>query len=104
MTDEQTPAARKLVCRCREVTEQEVLAAIADGARSVRGVKLRTMATTGLCQGHTCGPLIEAILHRELGAEQVPDDRPARAPVRPTAVGVLAGNTGQRGIPQAGER
>lgn len=81
----------KLVCRCREVTEEDVLAAIEDGARSVRGAKLRTLATTGLCQGHTCGPLIESILRRTLGAGYVPDERPARAPVRPTPLAVLAG-------------
>ena len=91
MTDEKPPRARKLVCRCREVTEDDVLAAVEDGARSLRGVKLRTLATTGLCQGHTCGPLIEAILRRTLRADYLPDDRPARAPVRPTPVDVLAG-------------
>ena len=83
--------ARTLVCRCREVTEEEVLAAIEDGARSVRGVKLRTLATTGLCQWHTCGPLIESILRRTLGGEYVPDERMARAPVRPTPLSALAG-------------
>ncbi len=87
----QAGQSRKLICRCCEVTEEDVLAAIEDGARSIRGVKLRTLATTGLCQGHTCGPLIESILQRTLGAGYVPDERPARAPVRPTPLAVLAG-------------
>jgi NAD(P)H-nitrite reductase large subunit len=79
-----------VLCRCREITEEEVLAAIRDGARSVRGVKLRTHAGMGLCQGQTCGPLIEAILRRELGVRFRPDDRLARAPTRPVALRTLA--------------
>ena len=81
----------KLVCRCREVSEADVLRAIRDGARSLRGVKVRTRAMTGLCQGQTCGPVIEAILRRELGAALLSDDRPERGPVRPLPVRVLAG-------------
>jgi NAD(P)H-nitrite reductase large subunit len=104
MTDRDAAQERKLVCRCREVTEQEVLTAIEDGARSVRGVKLRTLATTGLCQGHTCSPLIESILRRELGAGYIPDDRPARAPVRPIPVGLLAPKTEGPRSPKADKR
>jgi NAD(P)H-nitrite reductase large subunit len=81
-----------VTCRCREVTEEEVRAAIRDGARSVRGVKLRTRAGMGLCQGHTCGPLVEAILKRELGAAFRPDDRLTRPPARSLPLGVLAGS------------
>lgn len=78
------------MCRCREVSEGEVLEAIRDGARSLRGVKVRTRAMTGLCQGHTCGPVIEAILRRELGDKLEEDGRPARGPVRPIPLRVLA--------------
>ena len=81
----------RLVCRCREVSEADVLQAVRDGARSLRGVKVRTRAMTGLCQGQTCGPIIEAILRRELGVDLIPDDRPERGPVRPVSVEVLAG-------------
>ncbi|MBM3498220.1 MAG: (2Fe-2S)-binding protein [Armatimonadetes bacterium] len=80
----------RLVCRCREVSEADVLEAVRDGARSLRGVKLRTRAMTGLCQGQTCGPLIESILRRELGPRLLPDERPARGPVRALPVGTLA--------------
>jgi len=81
---------RRLVCRCREVSEADVLRAVRDGARSLRGVKIRTHAGTGLCQGQTCGPIIEAILKRELGAEFIPDDRSPRGPVRALPIRVLA--------------
>jgi len=84
-------ARERLVCRCREVSEADVRQAVRDGARSLRGVKVRTRAMTGLCQGQTCGPLIESILRRELGDAFLPDDRPARGPVRPLPLEVLAG-------------
>ena len=96
MTSAASSRGPQLVCRCREVTEEEVLAAIEDGARSVRGVKLRTLATTGLCQGHTCAPLIESILQRVLGEEYVPDERTARAPVRPIPLRALAGPSARK--------
>ncbi len=43
-----------IICRCQEVTRQEILQAIADGAVTVDGVKKRTRAGMGLCQGKTC--------------------------------------------------
>ena len=48
-----------IICRCQEVTEQEILDAIRDGADTVDGVKRRTRACMGLCQGKTCGRLVQ---------------------------------------------
>ncbi|MDR2181713.1 MAG: (2Fe-2S)-binding protein [Treponema sp.] len=53
-----------IICRCEEVTENEILAAIADGATTVKGVKIRTEAGMGLCQGRTCRRLISRMLAR----------------------------------------
>ena len=53
-----------IICRCEEVTEGEILAAIADGATTVKGVKIRTEAGMGLCQGRTCRRLISRMLAR----------------------------------------
>jgi NAD(P)H-nitrite reductase large subunit len=52
------------ICRCEEVTNEEILAAIADGATTVKGVKIRTQAGMGLCQGRTCRRLITQMLAR----------------------------------------
>jgi NAD(P)H-nitrite reductase large subunit len=71
------------VCRCEEVTERDVLLAIARGARDIDGVKRLTRAGMGLCQGKTCSVLIRNILHRELGIKK--EDLPeatARPPLR----------------------
>src|SRR4030042_3072360 len=55
----------KLVCRCEEVTEEEVRQAIKDGARTLREIKMITRAGMGLCQGRSCSKIISRILAEE---------------------------------------
>ncbi|MGE5592567.1 MAG: FAD-dependent oxidoreductase, partial [Betaproteobacteria bacterium] len=64
---ESDPSFGRIVCRCETVTEAEVLDAIRRGARTVDGVKLRTRAGMGRCQGGFCMPRVMKILSRELG-------------------------------------
>jgi NAD(P)H-nitrite reductase large subunit len=80
-----------IICRCEELTYGEILAAIADGARTVGEVKRRTRAGMGLCQGKTCGLLVRRILAEQLG-QPVSEIQPMtqRPPVRPLAIGILA--------------
>lgn len=81
-----------LVCRCEEVTVSDIKKAIADGARDVTGVKRRTRAGMGLCQGRTCEKMVQAILKAELGEtpQEIGRNTP-RPPVRPVTFGSLAG-------------
>ena len=51
-----------VICRCEEVTRGEILAAIAGGATTLKGVKIRSEAGMGLCQGRTCRRLISQML------------------------------------------
>lgn len=77
-----------LICRCQEVTRQEIVAAIREGAVTVDGVKRRTRAGMGLCQGKSCGRLIARIIAEETGkplSEILPQY--ARMPVRPIEMG-----------------
>lgn len=48
------PAFGRIACRCERVTEGEVRAAIARGARTMDGVKFRTRVGMGRCQGGFC--------------------------------------------------
>jgi len=48
------PRYRRIVCRCEYVTEGEVLDAIAHGATTLDGIKFRTRAGMGRCQGGFC--------------------------------------------------
>ena len=56
-----------LICRCQEVTESEIVAAIRDGATTVDGVKRRTRAGMGRCQAGFCTSRTMEILSRETG-------------------------------------
>ncbi len=60
------PAAGRLICYCNEVTEAEIIEAIRRGARTLDGVKFRTRAMFGRCQGGFCSIKIMKILQREL--------------------------------------
>jgi len=57
----------KMVCQCELVTEAEIVEAIRRGATSLDGVKFRTQAMMGECQGSFCEFKVAQILARELG-------------------------------------
>jgi len=63
------PGYGEIVCRCREVSEGEVIDAIrrAPGAVTLDGVRRRTGAGSGRCQGGYCAKRVVEILARELG-------------------------------------
>ena len=63
------PLNGALVCRCEQVTEAEIRAAIRRpvGARTIDAVKRRTRAGMGRCQGGFCSPRVAEILSEELG-------------------------------------
>ncbi len=65
----ENPDYGNLVCRCEVVTEAEIRAAIRRpvGARTIDGIKRRTRAGMGRCQGGFCMPRVAAILADELG-------------------------------------
>ncbi|MFN8378257.1 MAG: NAD(P)/FAD-dependent oxidoreductase [Anaerolineae bacterium] len=61
------PRCSRIVCRCELVSEREVLDAIADGGLTLDGIKLRTRAGMGRCQGGFCGWRCLELLARETG-------------------------------------
>ena len=65
----QNPDYGRIVCRCEVITEAEIRDAIRRpvGARSIDGVKRRTRAGMGRCQGGFCSPRVTEILCEELG-------------------------------------
>ena len=62
------PAYGRVICRCETVTEGEILAAIRQNPkpRDLDGVKRRTRAQMGRCQGGFCSPYIVELLANEL--------------------------------------
>ena len=63
------PGGQRIVCRCCEVTEEEIRDAIrrTAGATTVDGIKRRAGACMGRCQGGYCTQRIIEILSEELG-------------------------------------
>jgi glycerol-3-phosphate dehydrogenase len=69
------PQYGHIVCRCENVSEEEVVQALSGeiAVRSLDGVKRRTRAGQGRCQGGFCMPRIVEIAGREMsiGKEHV---------------------------------
>ena len=72
------PAYGRVICRCEDVTEGEILDAIRRGAVTLDGVKRRVGAGLGRCQGSWCTDRVLALLARELGIspQEVTQDGP----------------------------
>jgi glycerol-3-phosphate dehydrogenase len=64
----ENPAYGRIICRCETVSEGEILDAIhaPAGARDLDGVKRRTRAGMGRCQGGFCGTKVLELLAQEL--------------------------------------
>jgi len=82
-----------IICRCEEISKKEILEAIADGARDLRGVRIRTRAGMGLCQGRSCEVLVRKIISQQLGTnlKELPPST-IRPPVRPIELRLFRGN------------
>ncbi len=63
----QDPLFAKVVCRCEMVTEAEVHHAIDHGARTLDGIKFRSRAGMGRCQGGFCTTRCMEILSSRTG-------------------------------------
>jgi NAD(P)H-nitrite reductase large subunit len=81
-----------IICRCEEVSQDEIIDSIEWGARTLTDVKRMTRAGKGLCQGRTCGRLVSQLLHKSGKGLDKPFPKPStvRPPVRPLKVGELA--------------
>lgn len=68
----ENPDYGEIVCRCECVTKAEILEAIHNplGVCTVNGIKLRTRASMGRCQGGYCETRITAMLMHELGKKE----------------------------------
>lgn len=61
------PRYGRIVCRCEHVSERETVDAIGRGAHTLDGVKFRTRAGMGRCQGGFCSWRCMELLARERG-------------------------------------
>jgi hydrogen cyanide synthase HcnB len=80
-----------VVCRCEEVTLQDVISAVADGARDVNDIKRRTRLGMGHCQGRFCGQVINDLIWRLTGVRKQREIFTSRTPAKPIPFACLAG-------------
>lgn len=68
---QENPAYGNVICRCEMITEGEIIDAVnrSLGAKSLDGVKRRTRAGMGRCQGGFCSPRVMEIIARERGVD-----------------------------------
>lgn len=64
--------AKNIICRCEKVTEAEILDSMRRGikVKTVDGIKRRTRAGMGPCQGNFCRERVKAIIARELNMKK----------------------------------
>lgn len=69
----QNPLYGRIICRCEEVSEAEIIDAIhrCAGAKSLKAIKKRVRPGSGRCQGGFCSPRVQEILARELKKDMV---------------------------------
>ena len=65
----ENPLYGRIICRCEMITEAEIVLAVNStvGACDLDGVKRRTRAGMGRCQGGFCSPRVTEIISREKG-------------------------------------
>ncbi|WP_210470519.1 (2Fe-2S)-binding protein [Sporosarcina sp. 6E9] len=81
-----------IICRCEEVSLEDIENTASLYNCSARELKLRTRAGMGYCGGRTCRPAVDAVLE-EVTGEKPGNDIPLKVqpPVRPVSLSVLGG-------------
>ena len=66
------PTFGHIICRCETVTEGEILEALRTNPKptDLDGIKRRTRAQMGRCQGGFCSPYIVELIAKELGIDE----------------------------------
>ncbi len=67
------PSYGEIICRCEYVTVGEIVEAVRRGANTLDGIKFRTRAGSGRCQGGFCGPRLIPLLSQllEISPEEI---------------------------------
>lgn len=77
----------KVICRCEDVTEEEILAKIHEGYHTIDELKRILRVTMGLCQGKGCRKHLAKLISRELGIPLGRIMQPTyRPPVKPIPI------------------
>lgn len=80
-----------IICRCEEITVEEIEEAICQGAKTPDDIKRLTRCGMGPCQAKGCRSLIVKIIAEKTGKDisEIPLPR-MRIPLRPLSLRILA--------------
>lgn len=86
-----------IICRCEEVSFENIKNTALTYECSAREIKLRTRAGMGYCGGRTCRPAVDAVL-QELTGEMIGNAMPLKIqpPVRPITLSTLGGKQNEK--------
>ncbi|WP_028306623.1 (2Fe-2S)-binding protein [Desulfitibacter alkalitolerans] len=85
-------SGKTYLCRCEDVTLEDVHRLIDSGVQTFEEIKRHTRCTMGPCQGSTCRHVLAGEIARKKGLNIEEIDVPTyRAPIRPIKLGTIAG-------------
>jgi len=88
---------RSIVCRCEDISEEDVIHAIEDGYTDIEELRKKLRIGMGPCQGRVCIQLVIRILERKTGKKiaqiRLPTVRP---PLVPVSLGTLASEKNEK--------
>lgn len=82
----------EIVCRCEDITTEEVLQVIDQGFATLEEIKRVLRCGMGPCQGRTCTPLITRLIAQKTKKSVAEIQRPVtRPPLQPVPIVMFAG-------------
>ena len=88
---------KSVVCRCEDITEEDVLRAIDEGYTDLEELRKKLRIGMGPCQGRVCIQLVTKILEKKTGKKvgktSLPKNRP---PLVPVPLGTLASDADEK--------
>jgi thioredoxin reductase len=81
-----------IVCRCEDVTRQEIETAIVEGGRTLNAVKSATRCGMGPCQGRMCSEATTLLVASRVGGLLAAGTWTIRPPLRPVPFDALTEN------------
>jgi len=96
----ETATAETVMCRCEDITREEIETAVAQGARDINQIKSWTRCGMGPCQGRMCGDSVAGLMAPAVGGREEAGRWTARVPLRPIPFEGIVGDYEYDSIPK----
>jgi NAD(P)H-nitrite reductase large subunit len=82
---------KAIICRCEDLTEEDVIKAIDEGYTDLEELRKKLRIGMGPCQGRVCIQIVMKILEKKTGRKVLKASLPkSRPPIIPVSLGTLA--------------